>query len=135
MIDLAHWCIGDIERVSANLSTFIERPGNKGESLDPANDSALLTDAAHSDAERGRKIGLDEGELNVFDDIGGQAIEVTTETGQRIGVDALGALIDDFSDVQIGVGGEMGFALFQQYFEGFPLEADHTGRPILLEIE
>ena len=42
MIDLAHCCIGDIARVSANLSTFVERPGPDGQPLDRANDSAML---------------------------------------------------------------------------------------------
>ena len=45
------------------------------------------------------------GALYELDNVGGQALEITTETRQRIGVDALGAPIDDFSDVQIGVGG------------------------------
>ena len=44
-----------------------------------------------------------------------------------MGVDALGALVDGFLDVQIGDVGELGFALFQQLFDGFPLEADHAG--------
>lgn len=43
MIDLARWYIGDILKVNAHLSTFIERPGIEGQPLDPANDSALLT--------------------------------------------------------------------------------------------
>jgi predicted dehydrogenase len=42
MIDLARWCIGDITRVSACLSTFVERPGPEGKALDPANDAAFL---------------------------------------------------------------------------------------------
>lgn len=43
MIDRARWYVGEIDRVSAHLSTFIQRPGAGGETLDPANDSALLT--------------------------------------------------------------------------------------------
>lgn len=43
MIDLAHWCIGDIVKVNAHLSTFIDRPGVEGQPLDPTNDSVLLT--------------------------------------------------------------------------------------------
>ena len=42
MIDLARWCINDIARVSACLSTFVERPGPEGKALDPANDAAIL---------------------------------------------------------------------------------------------
>jgi predicted dehydrogenase len=42
MIDLARWLVGDISRVSAHLSTFVERPGPEGEPLDPANDAATL---------------------------------------------------------------------------------------------
>lgn len=43
MIDMAHWMLGDIVQVSANLETFIIRPGPEGQTLDAANDSALLT--------------------------------------------------------------------------------------------
>lgn len=42
MIDLARWCVGDIARVNAHLTTFFERPGVDGQPLDPANDSAVL---------------------------------------------------------------------------------------------
>jgi len=44
MIDLAHWLVGDISRVSAHLVTSVERMGADGQPLrTPANDSALLT--------------------------------------------------------------------------------------------
>jgi predicted dehydrogenase len=43
MIDFARWYVGDVAKVSATLSTFIERPGLDGRPLAPANDSALLT--------------------------------------------------------------------------------------------
>ena len=43
MIDMARWLIGDIAMVNAHLATFVERPGPDGQSLDPANDSAVLT--------------------------------------------------------------------------------------------
>jgi len=43
MIDLAHWCLGDIAKVSAHLPTYIARPGVAGQPLDPANDAALLS--------------------------------------------------------------------------------------------
>ena len=43
MIDAARWCMGEIVRVNAHLSTFIERPGPTGQLLDAANDSAMLT--------------------------------------------------------------------------------------------
>lgn len=43
MIDLAHWCIGDIIQVNAHLPTFIARPGVEDQPLEPANDAALLT--------------------------------------------------------------------------------------------
>lgn len=43
MIDRVRWYVGEISRISAHLSTFIQRPGAGGETLDPANDSALLT--------------------------------------------------------------------------------------------
>ena len=42
MIDLARWCVGDIARVNAHLTTFVDRPGADGQPLDPANDSAVL---------------------------------------------------------------------------------------------
>jgi predicted dehydrogenase len=43
MIDLARWYGGEIARVSANLQTFVERPGPEGELLEPANDACLIT--------------------------------------------------------------------------------------------
>ena len=44
MIDLAHWLVGDISRVSAHLATSVARMGTDGKPLrTPANDSALLT--------------------------------------------------------------------------------------------
>jgi predicted dehydrogenase len=43
MIDFARWYVGDIARVSAHLTTFVERPGPESQALDPANDSAVLT--------------------------------------------------------------------------------------------
>ncbi|MCE7979587.1 MAG: gfo/Idh/MocA family oxidoreductase [Caldilinea sp. CFX5] len=43
MIDMAHWCLGDIAKVSAHLPTYIARPGVAGQPLEPANDAALLT--------------------------------------------------------------------------------------------
>ena len=42
MIDMAHWCVGDVARVSGHLSTFVERPGPEGRSLDRANDAATF---------------------------------------------------------------------------------------------
>lgn len=42
MIDLAHWYVGDVAKVSACLSTFVERPGPADQPLDPANDAAML---------------------------------------------------------------------------------------------
>jgi predicted dehydrogenase len=43
MIDFARWYIGDIARVSASLTTFVERVGPaEDQPLEPANDSALL---------------------------------------------------------------------------------------------
>lgn len=43
MIDFAHWAIGDIARVSANLSSFIDRPDVSGKVTKSANDSAVLS--------------------------------------------------------------------------------------------
>lgn len=43
MIDLAHWCIGDIVKVNAHLATFIDRRDGAGQPLEPTNDAALLT--------------------------------------------------------------------------------------------
>ncbi|MFN8466048.1 MAG: Gfo/Idh/MocA family oxidoreductase [Caldilineaceae bacterium] len=44
MIDMAHWLVGDITRVSAHLTTSVERTAPDAEPLrTPANDSALLT--------------------------------------------------------------------------------------------
>jgi predicted dehydrogenase len=44
MIDLAHWLVGDIRRVSAKIATLVEHAGPDGQALStPANDSALLT--------------------------------------------------------------------------------------------
>ena len=42
MIDLARWLVGDIERVSACLDAFVDRPGIEGQAPDPANDAAHL---------------------------------------------------------------------------------------------
>ena len=42
MIDLARWLVGDIARVSAQLGTFIDYPGPKGERMDPTNVMATL---------------------------------------------------------------------------------------------
>jgi predicted dehydrogenase len=42
MIDWARLFVGDIARVSAHLATFSEHLGPDGQTLDPANDSALL---------------------------------------------------------------------------------------------
>jgi predicted dehydrogenase len=42
MIYVAHTLIGNIRRVSAHLSTFVERPGLDGRPLVPVNDSAML---------------------------------------------------------------------------------------------
>ncbi|MCD6385105.1 Gfo/Idh/MocA family oxidoreductase [Candidatus Sumerlaeota bacterium] len=42
IIDLARLLIGDIKRISASLSTFIERPGKEGNKIIGAPDSALL---------------------------------------------------------------------------------------------
>ncbi len=43
MIDWARFFVGDIVRLSAHLNTFVERPGPDGQTLDPVNDSALLS--------------------------------------------------------------------------------------------
>jgi predicted dehydrogenase len=42
MIDLARWLVGDIARVSAHLGVYVDRPGPQGQTLDPANDAAVL---------------------------------------------------------------------------------------------
>ncbi|MFH1214201.1 MAG: Gfo/Idh/MocA family oxidoreductase [Candidatus Neomarinimicrobiota bacterium] len=42
MIDLAHWLVGDISKVSAQLGVFTDRPGIDGGRINPANDSAFL---------------------------------------------------------------------------------------------
>jgi predicted dehydrogenase len=51
MIDFARWFVGDIAKVSAHLTTCVDRVGVNGEQLDPANDAALLAvefvDGAH----------------------------------------------------------------------------------------
>jgi predicted dehydrogenase len=46
MIDLARWYVGDIDRVSGQLSTFVDRPGPDGQPLDPADPAAAANDAA-----------------------------------------------------------------------------------------
>ena len=43
MIDMARWCIGDIAKVNANLSSYIKRVDNEGQPFDSANDDAVLT--------------------------------------------------------------------------------------------
>jgi predicted dehydrogenase len=43
MIDLARWYVGEIADVSATLAVFVERRGSDGETLDSANDAAVLT--------------------------------------------------------------------------------------------
>jgi predicted dehydrogenase len=42
MIDTARFLVGDIVSVSASLGVFVKRTGSMGETLEPANDSALL---------------------------------------------------------------------------------------------
>ncbi|MBA3943466.1 MAG: Gfo/Idh/MocA family oxidoreductase [Herpetosiphonaceae bacterium] len=42
LIDLAHWYVGDIARVSAHLATFVDRPGPDGQLLAAANDTATV---------------------------------------------------------------------------------------------
>jgi predicted dehydrogenase len=42
MIDLARWLVGDISRVNAKLSSFVDHQGADGVKIDPANDSAFL---------------------------------------------------------------------------------------------
>jgi len=42
MIDLARWMLGDMDRVSASLKSFVDRPGAGDEAPVPANDSSLL---------------------------------------------------------------------------------------------
>jgi predicted dehydrogenase len=42
LIDLARWYVGDIARVSAHLSTYVERPGPEGQPFDSANDAVML---------------------------------------------------------------------------------------------
>jgi predicted dehydrogenase len=42
MIDLAHWLVGDVSRVSAHLRAQVERPGAAGTLDLPANDTAML---------------------------------------------------------------------------------------------
>ena len=42
MIDLARWYVGDIVKVSAQLGTFVERPGVDNTPLNPANDTASV---------------------------------------------------------------------------------------------
>jgi predicted dehydrogenase len=42
MIDWSRLFVGEIARVSASLDTFVERPGPDDQSVDPANDSALI---------------------------------------------------------------------------------------------
>jgi len=43
MIDFARWYVGDVHRVSAQLSSFIERPGVDGRPAEPVNDAAVVT--------------------------------------------------------------------------------------------
>jgi predicted dehydrogenase len=42
LIDLARWFVGDIARVSAQLSSLVERPHPEGQPYVPANDAASL---------------------------------------------------------------------------------------------
>jgi predicted dehydrogenase len=42
MIDLLHWWLGDITKVSATLTTFLDRVDAAGQPVTPTNDSALL---------------------------------------------------------------------------------------------
>ncbi len=43
VIDMLHWLVGDIARVHARLSSFVDHPGPDGGSIDLANDWAALT--------------------------------------------------------------------------------------------
>ena len=42
MIDFARWFVGDIVKVGAHMTNFVDRPGPQGEDYQPANDSAQL---------------------------------------------------------------------------------------------
>lgn len=42
LLDLARWIVGDISRVSAHLSSNVERPGADGQPAESANDTAAL---------------------------------------------------------------------------------------------
>ena len=42
MIDMAHWLVGDITRVNAQLGFFVECPDENGGKIEPSNDSASL---------------------------------------------------------------------------------------------
>ncbi len=44
--------------------------------------------------------------------------------GQHVGINAFGISIDDFLDDLIGMGCEMGYALFQPFFDVFVLKAE-----------
>lgn len=52
MIDLARWYLGEIAKVKASISTFVQRPGPKGDDINPESDSAMLivefTNGAHA---------------------------------------------------------------------------------------
>jgi predicted dehydrogenase len=43
MIEMARWYLGDIAKVSGQLSTFVQRPGPDGGRLVPANDAAIVS--------------------------------------------------------------------------------------------
>ena len=43
MIDFARWYIGDISKVSAQLGSYVDRPGADGQPSFPANDAAFIS--------------------------------------------------------------------------------------------
>jgi predicted dehydrogenase len=43
MIDLSRWFLGDIEKVSGRLASFVKRTSPDGKQWEPANDSAMVT--------------------------------------------------------------------------------------------
>jgi predicted dehydrogenase len=43
MIDFARWYVGDVRRVSAHLSSFVERQDVEGRPAEPVNDAAVVT--------------------------------------------------------------------------------------------
>ena len=68
---------------------------------------------------------LARGALDIFNDIGGQALEISTNIGQGIGIKFFGPLFNNLVDMLIGGEVQLLFAVFQELVYCFFFETEH----------